>query len=108
MRWHDQAARENPVNREAPEPPVVPAPDPSCLQIVDQLTDLCSYLEAPAEMWHGQCSGEVTVAFQQVAADFRRQEREAAIKYIQLSICQWIATRGLGTPPEAASTTQAP
>ena len=108
VRWHDLEARETLANREAPGAPVMPASDPSCLQIVDQLTDLCSYLEAPAEMWHGQCSGEVTVAFQQVAADVRREERAAAIKYLQLSICHWIGTRELGVPTEAASTTQAP
>ena len=107
VRWRDQEPRETLVAIEVQVAPVVPAPDPSCLRIVDCLTDLCSYLEAPAEMWNGPCVGEVAVA-QRVAADVRREERATAIRYLQRSICHWIATRALGMPTQAASATQAP
>ena len=104
VRWLDQ---EHPETLVAMEVPATPMPDPSCLRIVDCLTDLCLYLEAPAESWNGAHVGEVTVA-QRVAADFRREERATAIRYLHRSICHWIVTRALGMPAQMGPAAQAP
>ena len=102
-------------------------PNDTCLQIVNQLENLCSHLESPAELWRGQHTGEVALAFRQIAADVRRQElastsmqagvrrmlagkkalrdRQVVAQYLQLSICNWIVTRGVVMQTNA---TQAP
>ena len=104
VRWRDQEPSETLV---AMEVPATPMPDPSCLRIVDCLTDLCQYLEAPAESWNGPHVGEITVA-QRVAADFRREERATAIRYLHRSICHWTITRVLRMPAQMGLADQAP
>ena len=106
-RWREQEPLVTLGETEVLAVPAAPTPDPSCVRIVDCLTDLCLYLEAPAERWNGPSMGGVTVA-QRVAADVRREERATAIRYLQRSICHWIVTRALGMPAQMGPAAQAP